>query len=80
MEGTPVVIEFYPILDEASRRREERNMQQRKRRADMSIEQRDEINRKQREYRERKKVATQNSSTSVALPDTVLLTSAPTGT
>ncbi|XP_066400132.1 uncharacterized protein [Miscanthus floridulus] len=35
------------VTDEASRKREERNMQQRKRRADMSIEQREEINRKQ---------------------------------
>jgi hypothetical protein len=56
------------------------NMQQRKRRAEMSIEQRDEINRRQREYRERKKAATQNSSTSAALTQTVLLTSTPTGT
>jgi hypothetical protein len=53
-----------PTLDEASRKREERNMQQRKRRADMSIEQREEINRKQREYRQRKKLQTKI----VALP------------
>jgi hypothetical protein len=45
LEATPAIMEGYPILDEASRRREERNMQQRKRRAEMSIEQRDEINR-----------------------------------
>jgi len=51
-------------------------MQQRKRRADMSMEQRGEINRKQLEYRERKKHATQNSSTSAALRETVPLTSA----
>jgi hypothetical protein len=54
-------------------------MQQRKRRAEMSIEQRDEINRRQREFRERKKAATQNSSTSAALTQTVPLTT-PTGT
>ena len=50
--------DVFIFLDEESRRREQRNMQQRKHRADMSMEQRDEINRKQREYRERKKHAT----------------------
>jgi hypothetical protein len=37
-------------LDEGSRRREERNIQQRNRRAQMTDEQREEIRRKQREY------------------------------
>jgi len=41
----------------------------------MSIKQREEINRKQREYRQHKKAATQNSSTSTALVETVSLTS-----
>lgn len=68
--------DVFIFLDEESRRREQRNMQQRKRRADMSMEQRGEINRKQLEYRERKKHATQNSSTSAALRETVPLTSA----
>jgi len=68
--------DVFIFLDEESRRREQRNMQQRKRRADMSMEQRDEINWKQREYRERKKHATQNSSTSAALREMVPLTSA----
>ncbi|XP_021306215.1 uncharacterized protein LOC110431423 [Sorghum bicolor] len=63
------------VTDEASRKRDQRNMQQRKRRADMSIEQREEINRKQREYRQRKKAATQNSSTSATLTETMSLTS-----
>jgi len=62
-----------PTLDEVLRKRDERNMQQRKHRADMSIEQREEINKKQRDYRQRKKAATQNSSTSVALTETVSL-------
>jgi len=68
--------DVFIFLDEESRRREQRNMQQRKRRADMSMEQRGEINRKQLEYRERKKHATQNSSTFAALRETVPLTSA----
>ena len=42
-------------LDEAERKRLERNLKQRKRRAEMSDEQRQEINRRQREYRARKK-------------------------
>ena len=42
-------------LDEAERNRLERNLKQRKRRAEMSNEQRQEINRRQREYRARKK-------------------------
>ena len=44
--------------DSVDTRREEKNARQRKRRADMSIEQREKINRKQREYRQRKKAAT----------------------
>jgi DNA replication protein DnaC len=51
--------------------REQRNMQQRIRRAEMSDEQREEMRRKQREYqrqyRERKKAESQNSSASCAL-------------
>ena len=39
-----------PTLDEASRKREERNMQQRIRRAEMSSEQIEEMKRKKREY------------------------------
>ena len=42
-------------LDEAERKRLERNLKQQKRRAKMSDEQRQEINRRQREYRARKK-------------------------
>ena len=42
-------------LDEAKRKRLERNIKQQKRRAEMSDEQRQEINRRQREYRARKK-------------------------
>jgi len=41
--------------DIANSKREERNTQQWKRRAEMTDEQREEINRKQREYRARKK-------------------------
>jgi len=51
-------------LDEASRKRDERNRQQRKRRAEMTTEQREEANRKQREYRARKKATTHNTTTS----------------
>ena len=75
----PIYVQTLTIDDKASRKTEERNMQQWKRRADMSIEQREEINKKQREYQERKKAATQNSSTSAALTETVPLTSSPTG-
>jgi hypothetical protein len=39
-----------PTLDEASRKREQRNMQQRNRQAEMTDRQREEIKRKQREY------------------------------
>jgi hypothetical protein len=39
-----------PTFDEASQKREERNMQQWIRRAEMSSEQREEMKRKQREY------------------------------
>ena len=39
-----------PTLDEASRKREERNMQQRIRRAEMSSEQTEQMKRKQCEY------------------------------
>ena len=42
-------------VDDAERKRLERNMKQRKRRAEMSDEQRQDINRRQREYRARKK-------------------------
>jgi len=42
-------------VDAAAPRRQERNKQQRKRRSEMSDEQREEINRKQHEYRARKK-------------------------
>ncbi|KAG2626566.1 hypothetical protein PVAP13_3KG369600 [Panicum virgatum] len=42
-------------VDAAAPRRQERNKQQRKRRYEMSDEQREEINRKQHEYRARKK-------------------------
>jgi hypothetical protein len=72
-----------PTLDDASRRREERREQQRIRRAEMSCEQREEMNRKKREYmrdyRTRKKATSQNSSTSYTLTETVPTTSA-TGT
>ena len=58
-------------------------MQQWIRRAEMSSEQREEMNRKKREYmrdyRARKKDASQNNSTSYALTKTVP-TSSPTGT
>ncbi|XP_066350263.1 uncharacterized protein [Miscanthus floridulus] len=63
------------IADEASRKREERNMQQRIRRAEMSSEQIEEMKRKKceymRDYRARKKATSQNSSTSCALTETV---------
>ena len=42
-------------LDDAECKRLERNIKQRKRRAEMSDEQRQEINRRQCEYRARKK-------------------------
>ena len=42
-------------LDEAERKRLQRNARRVKRRAEMTDEQRQEINRKQREYRARKK-------------------------
>jgi hypothetical protein len=78
----PIYIQT-PTLDEASRKREERNMQQRICRAKMSSEQREEMKRKQREYmrdyRARKKATSQNSSTFYALTETVPTTS-PTGT
>ena len=63
-------------LDNAKRKREERNAAQQKRRAEMSIEQREEINRKQREYRARKKAATQNITTSCVVSP-IELTSSP---
>jgi len=67
-------------LDDASRRREERREQQRIRRAELSIEQREEINRKKREYmrdyRARKKATSQNSSNSCASAETLPATSA----
>ncbi|CAD6265623.1 unnamed protein product [Miscanthus lutarioriparius] len=63
------------VTDNAKRKREERNAAQRKRRAEMSIEQREEINRKQREYRARKKAATQNITTSCVVSPTELTSS-----
>jgi septal ring factor EnvC (AmiA/AmiB activator) len=64
-----------PTFDEASRKREERNIQQRICRAEMSSEQREEMKRKQREYmrdyQARKKAKSKNSSTSCALTETV---------
>jgi len=62
-------------LDNAKRKREERNAAQRKRRAEMSIEQREEINRKQQEYRTRKKATTQNITTSCVVSPTELTSS-----
>ena len=62
-------------LDNAKHKREERNAAQRKRRAEMSIEQREEINRKQREYRVQKKAATQNITTSCVVSPTELTSS-----
>ena len=62
-------------LDNAKRKREERNTAQQKRRAEMSIEQREEINRKQREYRARKKATTQNITTSCVVSPTELTSS-----
>ena len=70
-------IYYYPntTLDDASRRREERREQQRIRRAEMFSEQKEEINRKKREYmrnyRARKKATSQNSSNSYALTETL---------
>jgi hypothetical protein len=63
-DGLLIIYVQTNTLDEASRKRDERNRQQRKRRAEMTTEQRDEANRKQREYRARKKVTTQNITTS----------------
>jgi len=54
-------------------------MQQRIHRAEMSGEQREEMKRKQREYQARKKAASQNSSTSCALIETMPISS-PMGT
>ena len=54
------------------------NMQQRKRRAEMTGEQREESNRKQREYRARKKAASQNISTA-SIVSQVVPTSSPVG-
>ena len=50
--GVFLISYIYPNahLDEASRKREERNMQQRIRRAEMSSEQIEEMKRKKREY------------------------------
>ena len=56
-------------LDDAERKRLERNMKQRTRRAEMSDEQRQEINRRQREYRARKKAESNQNSEN---PETVL--------
>ena len=56
-------------LDDAERKRLERNMKQRTRRAEMSDEQRQEINRRQREYRARKKAESNQNSHN---PETVL--------
>jgi len=62
----------------ANAKREERNRQQRKRRAEMTDEQREESNRKQREYRARRKAASQNISTA-SIVSQVLSTSSPVG-
>ena len=52
-------------LDEAERKRLERNIKQQKRRAEMSDEQRQEINRRQREYRARKKAESNQNSNNI---------------
>jgi hypothetical protein len=59
---------YFPSLsiDDARRTREERNLRQRARRAEMSDERKEEMRRKQREYsrqyRQRKNVESQNSA------------------
>ena len=75
----PIYVQTLTIDDKASRKTEEKNMQQQKRQAEMSSEQREEINRRQREYRARKKAGSQISTTSCAFTETVP-TSSPTGT
>ena len=63
-------------LDEADRKRLERNMKQWKHRAEMSDEQRQEINRRQREYRARKKAeSSQISNNTITVLHQKLLTS-----
>ena len=62
-------------LDNAKGKREERNVAQQKHRAEISIEQREEINRKQQEYRTRKKATTQNITTSCIVSPTELTSS-----
>ena len=49
-------------LDDAERKRLERNSRRRKRRAEMTDEQRHEINRKQCEYREKKKAESSHTT------------------
>ena len=62
-------------LDEAERKRLERNLKQQKRRAEMSNEQRQEINRRQREYRARKKAeSSQISNNTITVLHQKLLT------
>ena len=62
-------------VDDAERKRLERNMKQRKRRAEMSDEQRQDINRRQREYRARKRAeSNQNSNNTEKVLHPTLLT------
>jgi hypothetical protein len=61
--------------DSADARREERNTRQRKRRTEMTDQQREEINRKQREYQAWRKAAMQNITTTSVVSQTVLASS-----
>ena len=58
-------------LDDAERKRLERNSRRRKRRAEMTDEQRQEINRKQREYRARKKAESSYTPNAVQTPSSM---------
>jgi len=64
--------------DSADARREARNARARKRRAEMTDQQREEANRKQREYRARRKAAMQNNSPTSVVSQT-LPASSPAG-
>ena len=58
-------------LDEDERKRLQRNARRVKRRAEMTDEQRQEINRKQREYRARKKAESSYAPTAVQTPSSM---------
>ena len=69
-----ILIAYYvqtEALDEAERKRLQRNARRVKRRAEMTDEQGQEINRKQREYRARKKAESSYTPNAVQTPSSV---------